>query len=203
MNKVCYECKVEKAEGEFTHDRRLKDGRKGRCKVCQNKYNRLWLLSLSKAQKEHKDEIQRLGRLNWSEAYKKRRREAEHLYRKTGAYREREHLWRLGRRETLKSRKRKRCRDYQKTDTAKQSAFNARAKRRSQTNGIVTLVEWKEILRLAKGYCYWCKGKFSIDKLQRDHVIPISKGGLNLASNIVPACKPCNSRKNNQKWSLV
>jgi len=34
-----------------------------------------------------------------------------------------------------------------------------------------------------------------------DHVIPLSKGGKHLPSNVVPACASCNSSKgNNLNW---
>lgn len=32
-------------------------------------------------------------------------------------------------------------------------------------------------------------------KLSRDHIIPVSKGGQNIWTNVVTACKPCNSYK--------
>ena len=28
-----------------------------------------------------------------------------------------------------------------------------------------------------------------------DHVVPLSRGGLTVKSNVVPCCKDCNSRK--------
>lgn len=31
--------------------------------------------------------------------------------------------------------------------------------------------------------------------LTRDHVIPISRGGMNIWENVVTACSPCNNRK--------
>jgi 5-methylcytosine-specific restriction endonuclease McrA len=35
------------------------------------------------------------------------------------------------------------------------------------------------------------------EALTRDHVIPISRGGLNVWTNVVTACSPCNTRKSN------
>jgi 5-methylcytosine-specific restriction endonuclease McrA len=36
------------------------------------------------------------------------------------------------------------------------------------------------------------------EALTRDHLIPISRGGLNLWTNVVTACSPCNTRKGNR-----
>jgi 5-methylcytosine-specific restriction endonuclease McrA len=36
------------------------------------------------------------------------------------------------------------------------------------------------------------------DRLTRDHVKPISKGGLNTWDNVVTACTKCNARKGNR-----
>ncbi len=33
------------------------------------------------------------------------------------------------------------------------------------------------------------------DFLTRDHVVPMSRGGINVWSNVVTACSPCNNRK--------
>lgn len=42
--------------------------------------------------------------------------------------------------------------------------------------------------------CVYC-GKRAKGKLTQDHIPPLSKGGSHTASNIVPACCSCNSRK--------
>lgn len=66
------------------------------------------------------------------------------------------------------------------------------AKAQSQHNDL-TIEQWREI-KAAYGYrCVYC-GKKS-QRLTQDHIIPLSQGGSHTASNIVPACKPCNSRK--------
>ena len=41
----------------------------------------------------------------------------------------------------------------------------------------------------------YCGNKFRDELLTRDHVKPISQGGLDRWSNVVTACKHCNTRK--------
>lgn len=53
--------------------------------------------------------------------------------------------------------------------------------------------EWEAILRTYSYRCAYCG--FKHKRLTMDHVVPVSKGGKHVASNIVPACKPCNSKK--------
>lgn len=36
-----------------------------------------------------------------------------------------------------------------------------------------------------------------------DHLLPISRGGTNTAENVVPCCKPCNSRKKDRHIALM
>lgn len=43
--------------------------------------------------------------------------------------------------------------------------------------------------------CMYCGGSFSRPHLTRDHVQPVSRGGLDLWENVVSACIACNSRK--------
>ncbi|MBT1073501.1 HNH endonuclease [Pelotalea chapellei] len=49
--------------------------------------------------------------------------------------------------------------------------------------------------RLALGECHWCGGRFQVEELTMDHVIPLSRGGKASRNNVVPSCKECNSRK--------
>lgn len=52
---------------------------------------------------------------------------------------------------------------------------------------------WKR--RCAKGRCYWCDRPTPAAELTMDHIIPVSRGGQSVRSNVVPACKTCNTRK--------
>ena len=56
------------------------------------------------------------------------------------------------------------------------------------------------------GYlCLYCGESFSPRGLTRDHVIPVSRGGENVWTNVASACKACNQRKNNRtpaEWGV-
>lgn len=64
--------------------------------------------------------------------------------------------------------------------------------RRRAAQGAYTVQEWDARVAQYDGKCAYCKKP---RKLTVDHVIPVSKGGSNYISNIVPACRSCNSRK--------
>ena len=43
--------------------------------------------------------------------------------------------------------------------------------------------------------CAYCGKTFREDKLSRDHIIPRARGGKDIWTNVVTACKPCNNYK--------
>lgn len=59
-----------------------------------------------------------------------------------------------------------------------------------------TKKEWDACLNYFNNKCAYCGVESS--KLQQDHVIPISKNGSYISSNIVPACGACNVSKSNK-----
>ncbi len=56
-----------------------------------------------------------------------------------------------------------------------------------------TLAQWQAMKEHYKYRCVYCSRK--MQKLTQDHLTPLSRGGSHTASNIVPACRSCNSRK--------
>ena len=46
--------------------------------------------------------------------------------------------------------------------------------------------------------CMYCGDELPDSHLTRDHVIPLSRGGRDRWSNVVAACKSCNTRKGNR-----
>lgn len=65
-------------------------------------------------------------------------------------------------------------------------------------DGSVTTGEWAGILTRYGNRCAYCRTDGV--PLTQDHVVPLTKGGTHCAANVVPACCPCNTRKNNRPW---
>ena len=66
----------------------------------------------------------------------------------------------------------------------------------------VTEREWVRIKNQYGGRCAYCG---EICDATMDHVVPLCKGGRHAPANILPACGPCNSRKQHRllsAWKL-
>ncbi|MDN5931400.1 MAG: HNH endonuclease [Pseudonocardia sp.] len=57
----------------------------------------------------------------------------------------------------------------------------------------LTPQQWVAIVKSYAGQCVYCG--CVPDRITMDHVVPLSKDGGHTASNVVPACGPCNSAK--------
>ena len=61
--------------------------------------------------------------------------------------------------------------------------------------------DWKDAVMYFKGECCYCGRKQSRNvKLTKDHVVPVSKGGLTVRHNVIPACERCNSSKSDSDF---
>lgn len=68
-----------------------------------------------------------------------------------------------------------------------------RRARLAQAHGKWTASEFEAVCIFYQHRCYYCGRVF--EKLTADHRIPLARGGSNDISNIVPACRPCNTSK--------
>ena len=90
------------------------------------------------------------------------------------------------------------CRRYAMTESGRQSMIrrsHTRRARKAQVGGILTLTVLN-LVSLQGGVCVYCDQPFTDERPPTiDHVIPISRGGMNDDSNVVAACRSCNSSK--------
>ena len=56
-----------------------------------------------------------------------------------------------------------------------------------------TADEWQELLAEHAYSCFYC-GRTNVP-LEREHMVPLSRGGNHSKDNIVPSCGPCNRAK--------
>lgn len=52
---------------------------------------------------------------------------------------------------------------------------------------------FQELFR--KGICHYCHGKFAVDELTLDHIVPVARGGRSTRGNMVVCCRKCNMEK--------
>jgi 5-methylcytosine-specific restriction endonuclease McrA len=67
------------------------------------------------------------------------------------------------------------------------------AKEKEKAKELKKSAWWKNIL--AQGHCHYCEKNFNPDALTMDHVVPLSRGGRSVKSNVVPSCLACNRKK--------
>ena len=60
---------------------------------------------------------------------------------------------------------------------------------------------WWQNLISSSPTCYYCEKILKKEEVTMDHVVPLSRGGLSSKGNIVPSCKPCNTKKRDQTAS--
>lgn len=77
-------------------------------------------------------------------------------------------------------------------DKVKATYHRRRAAKKDAPVNDLTAQQWIGIKAAYRWCCAYCHRK---RPLTMDHVIPLSRGGPHTASNIVPACRSCNSRK--------
>ena len=92
--------------------------------------------------------------------------------------------------------------EYRKTEIGKaidQRKHYIRRTREKNILNTLTAQEWLDILEQHNNRCAYCGVEFNCElSPEREHVIPISKGGNNTKENIVPACRNCNAKKHNK-----
>jgi hypothetical protein len=115
---------------------------------------------------------------------------AQVKYRAAGILRERDR----GRYEREGDKRREYAKQYLKDNPEGMRAIRLRRKGRIRANSFsFTEKDWQRLVLRYRGCCAYC-GTDS-DALQREHVVPLVRGGTHGVGNILPACPPCNYAK--------
>jgi len=64
---------------------------------------------------------------------------------------------------------------------------------KKNNHNILTRRGWELVKEYFNNRCAYC-GRDNV-QLEREHIIPVSKGGELVVENIVPACRRCNNKK--------
>lgn len=173
-----------------------------------NAANRDKMNQRRKAWRKAHPEATRAADRAWKDAHReqvlatKRASEAKRLarLRQDPAFRERERLRSKAYRQAHPDLWYARSRAWLLRDAERRSASDAvsKSRRRARVHAAprndLTRAEW-EIIKAHYGHrCVYCGRK--MQRLTMDHILPLAKGGSHTLSNVVPACRSCNARKN-------
>lgn len=53
----------------------------------------------------------------------------------------------------------------------------------------------KKLWERFNGKCGYCGCDIKLEKMQADHIVALSRGGEDVALNLLPSCRSCNHRK--------
>lgn len=176
--KLCSKCQERKSLEAFGLQRSSSDGHFSYCKLCKKAYSKA--LNSTDAGKEYN----RLQARKWRAGHPNYGVELCRInyYKDPKAYMARNKLW--------QARNPKKYREIQRSCDARRRA------RELNVESTLTIEEWQDILIYFEGRCAYCLLPF--DKLEQDHLQPISKGGPHTKENVVPACRSCNASKGNK-----
>ncbi len=191
LTKRCSKCGAMKTPDHF-HNRKLKSGvlsPTSWCKECAG------AKSLEGLNAKYRDDEK------WRE--EKLARDRENGQRKRDAYRAANPRVLLSEEEKLR-RNRACWRRYasrpETREKARHICRNYRALKKVRALGqVITKQDWQGVLEKHDHRCAYCK--VQTKHLEQDHVVPLSRGGTHTIDNLAPACRACNTSKNNRLLS--
>lgn len=189
--KQCKQCKklYPPTLDHFPREKRNRDGLTGTCRNCLAERNRLkYLADLENNRQKHREYEQ-------LHADERRSRYKRWLANNPGKRIEYDHRYNDKHREKVNAANRRSSKIHRETRRRNVNAYRSRARALPAT---LTCNEWDAIKAEWGFACAYCgKSIWDLDhRLQQDHVIPVKQGGGYTATNIVPACRSCNARKN-------
>jgi hypothetical protein len=82
---------------------------------------------------------------------------------------------------------------------SRQAQHRRRAQKESSPRNGISLKAWLRLVNRFQGRCAYCgQPPRPGERLEQDHVVPLSRRGAHSEGNILPACDACNVRKNDR-----
>jgi len=190
-HRICSKCGIEKPLEDFykTSNGRGIGGCRAACKECENRASIIRVAEWRKANPGKRDEQDK--RYREQVGYDVLRERSKRSVSKNLAYYAlRAAQWRAENPDKVKEI----CYRYCETHRWERILLERerQAKKRGAP-GALTKQEWMEILERHEYRCAYC-GRNDV-KMTMDHIVPLSRGGQHVASNVVPACRTCNTSK--------
>jgi hypothetical protein len=216
QDKYCPQCKQTKPANAFSKHKGRYDGLASCCKECQNERGRAYRAAnpgkayeatkrWNEKNPEYHREIQKTDKYRESAkrhratpgyAIAQRARAQKHYRTRIQGNREKTNQKDRERYAENPERKIASSAKWQKQYPEKKSAINHNRRAKVRGNGgSHTDREWAQLCKHYNFICLCCKKVYPFDRLTRDHVIPIARGGTNDIGNIQPLCFSCNSSK--------
>ncbi len=202
-DKRCSKCRQVKLLTKFHRHAASKDGLRPRCKECRQEDTRIYYEENREAKRErdrkyyeaNREKVRATNRAWWEANLEHYRNQKREYYQ-----RNREETIERARANYAENKERALAwtSAYRRTPKGKEVHLQSQRKRRAtkaQLEATLTAEEWNEILNLFGHRCAYCGER--VEEITMDHVVPISRGGPHTRDNVVPACRPCNSRKHN------
>jgi 5-methylcytosine-specific restriction endonuclease McrA len=181
--KICHYCNIEKPLELFGNDKKAKDGKKSKCASCHNDYMKAYYwrnreVVAARVLAYHYENRELANAKRRANRIKNLEKQMEHSRQ-----------WQKNNPEAAKAIKKN-------WNHKNRQYLSAKEKERAdlKKSGNVPL---EFIRQLQTQPCAYC-GNFISGKMQIDHIVPISKGGLHTLDNLASACKPCNQSKSNK-----
>jgi len=193
MAKRCTRCYQWKEATDFYRDKSKLDGLKSHCKGCHEAYKRSYRATPAALRIEKR-------RVFWRRwlAQPTTRRAPDHAallmaWRARSIARRKARMMAHLRHWHARHRDESRRWQHENKEPIRASRQSLRARQVGATINDLSSVEWQWLLDRYDYHCAYCGSRG--EGLTPDHVMPLSRGGDNTLSNIVPACGRCNLKK--------
>jgi 5-methylcytosine-specific restriction endonuclease McrA len=206
--KMCTKCKAELPLEMFGNHKGTKDGLNHRCKNCCRQYyydNREKTLEdVGKYREKNKEKISEYKKQYYIENKKDIRQYKKKWYQKNRDFvLKRAEQYRIENEEVIKEKKRLYNLNNPGNSNIRAQRYRTRKRKLPAT---LTAKQWTGIKRDFNNSCAYCGmtekehiREFN-ERLHQEHFIPLSEGGEYSHNNIIPACKSCNSSKQDKDF---